>query len=110
MQFRHVFVCVQQRPPGHPKGCCSDRAGREVLDRLFERQQVDADLARNTLMTATGCLGACSVGPVIVVYPDGVWYGAVKPADVDEIVERHLKNGQVVDRLVLSRGKPPGML
>jgi (2Fe-2S) ferredoxin len=47
-----------------------------------------------------GCLDRCSAGPVAVVYPEGVWYTYVDKADIDEIVESHLKNGQVVERLL----------
>jgi (2Fe-2S) ferredoxin len=47
-----------------------------------------------------GCLDRCSGGPVAVVYPEGVWYSYVDKADIDEIVESHLKNGQVVQRLI----------
>jgi (2Fe-2S) ferredoxin len=51
-----------------------------------------------------GCLDRCSAGPVAVVYPEGVWYSYVDAQDIDEIVESHLKNGQVVTRLLT----PPG--
>jgi len=47
-----------------------------------------------------GCLDRCSGGPVAVVYPEAVWYTYVDQADIDEIVQSHLKNGQVVQRLV----------
>ncbi|ADC90006.1 ferredoxin, 2Fe-2S [Thermocrinis albus DSM 14484] len=109
MQFRHVFVCVQQRPPGHPMGSCSDRGSRDVLQRLMEKVQFDPELFMSTMVTPTGCLNACGAGPIVVVYPEGVWYGNVRPEDVDEIVEKHLKGNEPVERLVLSKGKPPGM-
>jgi (2Fe-2S) ferredoxin len=51
--------------------------------------------------TAAGCLGFCSAGPLMVVYPDGVWYRPTTTEDIDEIVESHLKRGQRVDRLVM---------
>ncbi len=50
---------------------------------------------------AAGCLDACAYGPSIVVYPEGVWYGHVRPEDVPEIVESHLVNGIPVERLRL---------
>ena len=50
-------------------------------------------------INAAGCLGRCDEGPVLVVYPEGVWYTYVDKFDVDEIIETHLKNGQVVERL-----------
>jgi (2Fe-2S) ferredoxin len=51
--------------------------------------------------TVTGCLGFCNSGPLMVVYPDGIWYRATTPEDVDEIVDSHLKQGKRVDRLVM---------
>ena len=51
------------------------------------------------LVTKTGCMGRCSTGPTVVVYPDGVWYMKVQPEDVSEIIESHLKNGKPVERL-----------
>jgi (2Fe-2S) ferredoxin len=53
------------------------------------------------VVTESGCLGPCMLGPTVVVYPDAVWYGKVLPEDVGEIVESHLKNGKSVDRLIL---------
>ena len=46
-----------------------------------------------------GCLDRCAAGPVAVVYPEGVWYSYVDTQDIDEIIDSHLKNGQVVERL-----------
>jgi len=109
MGFKHVFVCVNQRPPGHPQGSCGERGSREVYQALMERLQGDPELFLSVLVTPTGCLGPCMMGPTLVVYPEGVWYGNVKVQDVDDIVSQHLKGGQPVERLVISKGKPPGM-
>lgn len=51
------------------------------------------------VVTSTGCLGPCGVGPVLVVYPEGVWYQKVQPEDVDEILDQHIAQGKKVDRL-----------
>ncbi|MCS7262597.1 MAG: ferredoxin [Aquificaceae bacterium] len=109
MEFRHLFVCVNQRPPGHPMGSCTDKGGREIYSKLMEKIQMDPELFMSTVVTPTGCLGPCGMGATLVVYPEGVWYGNVKPSDVEDIVQSHLKGGQPVERLVVSRGKPPGM-
>ncbi len=109
MEFRHVFVCVNQRPPGHPQGSCAEKGSREVYQAFMEKLQQDPELFMSVAVTPTGCLGPCMMGPTIVVYPEGIWYGNVKVEDVDEIVNQHLKGGQPVDRLVISKGKPPGM-
>jgi (2Fe-2S) ferredoxin len=101
MRFRHhVFVCGNQRDPSDPRGCCADRGGEAV------REALKAELARRGLKgvvraNAAGCLDACAHGPTVVVYPEGVWYGHVRPEDVPELVERHLVGGEPVERLRL---------
>ena len=101
MRFEHhVFVCENRRPDGSPKGCCASKGGAAV------REALKAELARRGLQgrvraNAAGCLDACDRGVAVVVYPEGVWYGCVTPADVPEIVERHLVGGQPVERLRL---------
>ncbi|HVV87518.1 MAG TPA: (2Fe-2S) ferredoxin domain-containing protein [Kofleriaceae bacterium] len=97
---RHVFVCVNERPPDNPKGSCKARGGVEVRDTL------KAELARRGLKgqiraNNAGCLDQCERGVTVVVYPEQVWYGGVTPADVPEIVDRHLIGGEVVERLLL---------
>ncbi len=109
MQFKHVFICVNQRPPGHPQGSCAEKGGRDIYQVFMEKLQEDPELFMSTAVTPTGCLGPCMLGATVVVYPDGVWYGNVKPDDVQDIIQEHLKGGNPVDRLVVSKGKPPGM-
>jgi (2Fe-2S) ferredoxin len=97
---RHVFVCCNEREPGHPRGCCSARnsvAIREALKAAIKQR----GLAGRVRANQSGCLDQCEHGVTIVVYPDAVWYGFVKLEDVDEIVEKHLIGGQPVQRLVL---------
>ncbi|MEN3033784.1 MAG: (2Fe-2S) ferredoxin domain-containing protein [Aquificaceae bacterium] len=110
MQYRHIFVCVNQRPPGHPMGSCAERGSREVLAKFLESIQSDPELFMTTLVTPAGCLGPCGMGPTVVVYPEGVWYARVRPEDVSTIVQSHLKEGQPPQNLVVSTGKPPQML
>ena len=57
--------------------------------------------ARIVRPNKAGCLDQCAFGAVVVVYPDNVWYGRVTPADVDEIIERHIVKGEIVERLVI---------
>ena len=97
----HLFVCTTTRPPGHPRGSCAgDRNSREVMTKFFEELEKN-DLFASTMVTESGCLGPCMMGPTLVVYPDGVWYKQVTPEDVEEIVQSHLKNGKPVERLKL---------
>ncbi len=95
---RHVFVCTNVRPPGHPKGCCADKGSEAVRDALkaeLKRRGIEREVRAN----AAGCLDACEFGAALVVYPDNVWYGGVTLADVPELVEEHLVHGRPVARL-----------
>jgi len=93
----HVFACDQQKPEGIP--CCSARGSRQVLDAL--RAEVAAQgLGDQVQVTACGSLGLCERGPNLVIYPEGVWYSGVTPADVPEIVRSHFGGGVPVARLL----------
>ena len=95
-EIRHVFVCLQRKPPGMPS--CG-AAGSEVVFQKFQEELMMKNLFDKMILTPTGCMGPCMFGPTVVVYPDAVWYGNVKPEDVPEIVEKHLIEGQPVERL-----------
>lgn len=95
---KHVFICAQGRPPGHPRGSCMERGCGEVLDEfLFQLQQ--RNCFDKVAITNTGCLGPCGTGPNVLVYPEGIMYGPVNKADVTEIYESHLLGDTPVDRL-----------
>lgn len=94
----HIFFCTNQRPSG--KTSCENHHASEM--RLYLKDRIKAlDLhgAGQVRVNATGCMGRCDFGPVLVVYPEGVWYTFVDQEDIDEIVEKHLQGGQVVERL-----------
>lgn len=97
---RHLFVCTNQRPAGHPRGSC-DSTGEGALQKAFKRAVGRRGLTGRVRANKAGCLDQCEHGPVVVVYPDAVWYGFVREADVDEIVESHIVGGQPVERLRL---------
>jgi len=59
----------------------------------------DRGLTGDVMLTNTGCLGICNEGPIVIVYPEGVWYGSVSSDDVSEIIASHIENGEVVERL-----------
>ncbi len=93
----HIFVCTQQKPEG--VACCAASGSMAVmkeLDREIQTRGMDNDVQ----VTACGCLGLCDEGPMMIVYPEGVWYRRVQPTDVPEIVSKHLLDGKPVDRLV----------
>lgn len=104
MRFRHhVFICENVRDPSDPRGSCTARGGGEPLRAAFREELAKRGLKREIRANTAGCLDACATGPTVVVYPEGVWYAGVTVADVPEIVERHLVNGEVVERLLLTR-------
>src|SRR5947209_5440780 len=81
---KHLFICTNVRPPGSPRGCCSEK-GSEELRSLFKKGLKARGLALDVRANASGCLDTCEAGPSIVVDQDGVCYGGVKPDDVAEI-------------------------
>lgn len=100
---RHVFACYTQRPPNHPRGSCGAAGAQPLWDRLGKG--LEAKGLVEVGFTAAGCLGFCSAGPLMVIYPEGVWYRPTTPEDVDEIVKSHLAQGKRVDRLILVLGR-----
>ena len=97
----HIFVCTNQRPDGHPRGCCDAKA-EAALQKLFKQKLGERGLKTSVRANKAGCLDQCEHGPNIVVYPDNVWYGGVSAADVDEIIDSHIVGGKPVQRLVLA--------
>jgi len=100
---RHVFVCLNERTAEDPRGCCLARGGAAVRD-AFKAELKARNLARTIRTNVAGCLDACEHGVTVVVYPEAIWYGGVRPEDVREIVEEHLVGGRPVERLVFARG------
>ena len=96
---RHIFFCLNQRDSGEDS--CANHQAQEGFDRC-KAQVKAAGLAGpgKVRVNKAGCLDRCAAGPVAVVYPEAVWYTYVDAQDIDEIVESHLKNGQVVERLL----------
>ena len=97
---RHVFVCINERPPGHPKGCCLEKGSAEVRDAL-KAELTKRGLAGIVRANNSGCLDACEFGISMVIYPDAIWYGGVKKEDIPDIIEKTILRGQVIDRLVI---------
>lgn len=94
----HVFVCTSCRINGTQKGFCHSKDSVSIVQKFMEEVD-DRDLSSEVMITNTGCFGICDKGPIVVVYPQGVWYGNVTPDDVETIVEQHLENGEVVKSL-----------
>jgi len=95
---KHVFFCTNQREDGSP--CCSDHDALAMRDYAKGRiKALELNGAGKIRINSSGCLDRCGEGPVLVVYPEAVWYTYVDQADIDEIIELHLVGGEVVERL-----------
>ena len=96
---RHIFFCLNERPNG--EACCAQHGAKAAFEHCKALVK-EAGLAGpgQVRVNKAGCLDRCAGGPVAVVYPEGTWYSYVDASDIDEIVESHLKNGQVVERLL----------
>lgn len=96
----HIFVCSSSRINGEQKGFCLQKGAVEIINNFMEEIQ-NRELDGDVMITNTGCLGICSKGPIVIVYPEGIWYGSVKPGDVEEIMNSHIEGGEIVSRLAL---------
>ncbi len=95
----HVFCCTNERPAGHPRGCCKAKGAEKLRDYMKARAK-EFGLSRIRINTS-GCLDRCELGPTMVIYPEGVWYHVETREDVDEVLQRHLIEGGRVARLML---------
>jgi (2Fe-2S) ferredoxin len=93
----HVFFCLNRRDDGP---CCCDHDAEAVFEYAKGRvKSLGLRGKGNVRVNRAGCLDRCSEGPVLVVYPEAVWYTYVDNSDIDEIIESHLQQGKVVERL-----------
>lgn len=96
----HVFFCVNQREAG--ESCCANLGAQRVRDYAKKCiKELGLSGEGGTRINMAGCLGRCEHGPVIVVYPEGVWYTYLDEEDIDEIIEQHLQQGKIVKRLLI---------
>ncbi|MCK5902220.1 MAG: (2Fe-2S) ferredoxin domain-containing protein [Cocleimonas sp.] len=94
----HVFLCTNLRSDG--SNCCQQHGAQSLRDYMKKRSKA-LGLVRSgqVRINTAGCLNRCDQGPVMVVYPEAVWYSFVDQEDIDDILEQHLLKGQIVDRL-----------
>lgn len=96
----HVFFCVNKREDG--SACCANHPAQQMRDYAKERTKLlGMDGKGGVRINQAGCMDRCEEGPVIAIYPEGTWYTYVDKVDIDEIIDRHLRQGQVVERLKL---------
>ncbi len=95
----HIFCCTNRRDPKDARGCCADKNAVELRD--YMKARVKASGIRKVRVNMAGCLDRCELGPCMVIYPAGVWYSCKNERDIDEVIESHLRNGRIVERLKL---------
>ena len=96
---RHIFFCLNQRENG--EASCGDHDAQAAFDHCKARvKQAGLSGPGKVRVNKAGCLDRCAGGPIAVVYPEAVWYSYVDKCDIDEIVESHLRDGKVVERLL----------
>lgn len=99
---KHVLLCTNQKPAG--KQCCANSGGEQFFSymktRLLELEMHGPGKIR---VSKSGCLGRCSSGPCIVIYPDAVWYSYTSFADIDKIIDIHLVSGKTVEQLLIDQ-------
>lgn len=94
----HVFFCTNQRDGG--ESCCNNHGASEMRAYAKDRVKAMGDrISGKVRINSAGCMDRCDKGPVIVIYPEATWYTYVDREDIDEIIERHLAKGEVVERL-----------
>jgi (2Fe-2S) ferredoxin len=95
----HIFVCTNQRPAGHPKGSCAEKGSEKLRNYMKVRAK---ELGVSGRVNSAGCMERCELGPVMVIYPEGIWYSYRDAADIDEILTTHVVGGGRVERLMLA--------
>ena len=100
----HVFACVNERPEGHSRGSCAARGGIKLRNYMKVRAK---ELGFGDVrINQAGCLDQCEQGPVLVIYPEGVWYRPQTLEDIDEILLSHVEGGEPVERLRITEVAP----
>lgn len=97
---QHIFVCTSSRMNGQQKGYCHTKDGVQIVAKFMEEIE-DRDLGSEVFVSNTGCFSICEKGPIVVVYPDNVWYGSVTLDDVERIMDEHIEGGKPVEDLLI---------
>jgi len=100
----HILVCTNNRPPGHPRGSCGEKGSNQLLTQFMSEIEKN-NLFGEVIVTGSTCIGPCPLGPLVIVYPDAIWYQKVNSSeDVATIVEEHIQQGKPVERLKVPDG------
>ncbi len=100
----HIFLCINLRE--NNKDCCAKHDAKSLLNYLKTNiKRLPNNQQQKILISHSGCLGRCSIGPLLVIYPESTWYHYETQQDIDEIIEQHLIKQQIVHRLLLPNAK-----
>jgi (2Fe-2S) ferredoxin len=100
----HIFVCCNRREPGNSRGCCNPD-GSDALRNRFKAELKKRNLGPLVRANQAGCLDQCELGPTVVIYPQAIWYGGVKPDDVPRIIEETVIGGRILPDLLIPSEK-----
>jgi (2Fe-2S) ferredoxin len=100
MFTHHLMICGNRRAEGHSRGSC-DQTGSEAIRNAFKKELKNAGFGQLARANHAGCLDQCEHGPVVVVYPQGIWYGNVTVDDVPRIVAKTLIGGEILTDLAI---------
>tara|TARA_Y100000991_G_scaffold92888_1_gene70115 strand:+ start:869 stop:1174 length:306 start_codon:yes stop_codon:yes gene_type:complete len=95
----HIFCCVNERPASAVRECCKKK--NSLILRNHMKKRISELGLKRVRVNQSGCLDRCELGPIMVVYPEGVWYSFKNIKDIDEIISEHLLKGKIVKRLIL---------
>lgn len=100
----HIFICTNLRE--NNKDCCANRSAKPLFDYLKNKiKKLTNNQHQKIRLSYSGCLGRCSLGPLMVIYPESTWYHYETQYDIDEIIEQHLIKQQIAHRLLLANAK-----
>lgn len=94
----HIFVCIQRRADGHPRGSCAAKGG-EALFNAFSQVLIQKNLLGRIALTGTGCLGPCQAGANVLIYPGSLMYSWAELGDAEIIIDHLLKGETYADKL-----------
>jgi len=96
---KHIFICTNQKEEGKP--CCGEQIGMKLVD-AFKNLVKENNLNTTVRAQRAGCFDTCTLGPSVVVYPEGIFYGKVQLSDVEEIFHEHIIHNRPVERLKIT--------
>lgn len=97
---KHIFICINQRAEGAARKSCGEAHGMQIVD-AFKARLKELKLPLKIRAQKAGCLDICDFGQTIAIYPEGIFYVGVELDDIEEIIQEHIINNRIVERLRL---------